>query len=394
MVATLCGCSLLSKDKGSLTDYEATKQSIDGDSSFGDTEYRMEGVSADKERNSSNFLKQLGLRRPRQKNRTLAKQQYQEAEKLFEQARNLEGPARARTFREAADQYEVAATNWRSSDLEQDALLMSAESSFFAEDYYRAEQYYGKLVKEYPRNPYLDHINSRQFEIADFWIKLARRDKNPFAMVNFSDPKEPWNDTGGHGKRVLEKLRIDNPTGKISDDATMRLAMEQYEKGDFEEAAHTFADLRLTYPDSEHMFNAQFFEVQSLLASYQGPKYSSIPLTEAQDRVIQLAKQFPTEAAQQQQELNRAYANIRFQMAERIWNAAQYRMDRGENGSAKFHYNRILSEFEDTPFAAQAREQLAEIADAPDDPPQRFRALLMIFGDKSNQRPWLNDRAQ
>ena len=264
----------------------------------------------------------MGLRAKRRKDVTLAKSQFAAGEALYNQATAVQGTERARLFREASTKFQEAAKSWQSSSLEQEALMWAAEAHFFAEDYYDAERLYAQLIKEYPRNPYLDHVDSRRFEIADYWLKTDNAQHKSFVVMNVSDPKFPWNDTGGHGKRVLEKMRLDNPTGKVSDDATMRLAVEDFQKGKYESAADTFADLRLTFPDSEHQFNAQFLELQSLLASYQGADYSSIPLTDAQARIKQMVRQFPQESAEKQEELHQAYSKIRFQMAERIWNCA------------------------------------------------------------------------
>jgi outer membrane protein assembly factor BamD (BamD/ComL family) len=208
--------------------------------------------------------------------------------------------------------------------------------------------------------------------------------------VNFPDNTRPWNDTGGHGKRVLEAMRIDNPTGRVSDDATMRLAVAQFEKGRYEGAADTFADLRMTYPDSEHQFQAQFLELQSLMNSYQGPKYSPVPLDEAERRVKQIAKQFPKEAGERQQDLNVAFAKIRFLNAEREWHGAEYRRVRGENGSARFHYQKIIDEFPDTPFAKEAEAKIAELEGLPEDPPQRFGPLVKLFGQPKSEQPLFN----
>ena len=382
----LAGCTLLSPNQGAMSDYEFAKRSIDSPTEFGD--YRPEGKSAERDTAVGSLMQKIGLQRSRRKNAELAKSQYAAAEQTFNAGRQTDGESRKQAFRDAAKQFEKAADNWPSSALEQDALLMAGEASFFAEDYYHAEDLYSRLSKEYPRNRYLDHVESRRFEIADYWLKLQEKTNKSFLQVNFTDSKEPWNDTGGHGKRVLESLRIDNPTGKLGDDATMRLAMDQYEAKQYEDAAQTFADLRMTYPDSEHLFNAQFLEMQSLLESYQGPSYSSVPLTDAMKRVKQIAQQFPSEAAEHQQDLNRAYARIRFSLAERVWNNAQYRLNRSEHGSAKFHLNNIIEEYGDTPFADRAREELARISDKPDDPPQHLGFLLKMFGDKSNERPW------
>lgn len=393
----LCGsgCSSLSARRGSLTDYEQARRTIENPSGFEDEEYaegvfRPEGLSAERAGRKSHILDRIGFSSKRRKDVELARKHYRTADETFARAREAEEAERSELFRRAADEYQQAAKNWRSSGLEQDALLMAAESRFFAEDYYRAEQLYAQLIKEYPRTKYLDHVDSRRFEIADYWLKAHAAAPKPFVMVNFTDGKYPWNDTGGHGTSVLERMRLDNPTGKVSDDATMRLAVEKYTKGKYESAADTFADLRMTYPDSEHQFNAQFLELQSLLASYQGADYSSVPLTDAQTRVKQIVKQFPAEASDRQQELNQAYAKIRFLMAERIWTQSDYRRKRQEYGSARYHYERILDEYADTPFADKAREALEELKGEPDDPPQRFKALVWIFGDTTGERPWQN----
>ena len=393
------GCSLFSPAKSSLTDYEAARLAInnpvvvnneDGaDGRYDDDAYRPEGVSAEKARQRVGWLGKLGIGNNGPKvNRDLARSQFAEAKKLYDQAITLELEERRSMLREAGELFESAAKQWKSSALEQDALYYASESYFLAEDYYRAEEVIGKLIKEYPRNPYLDQVDKRRFEIADYWLQMHASKPKPFFMVNMTDRRFPWNDTGGHGKRVFEKMRLDNPTGKISDDATMRLAVEQFRKGDFEGAADTFADVRMTYPDSEHQFNAQMLELESLLRSYQGPLYSSVPLMEAEKRVKQIARQFPVEAQKHQQELNQSYAKIRFLNAERVWEYAELRRKASANGSAKYHYRKLLEEFADTPFAEQAETRLEELKDAPDDPPQYFRPMVKIFGADTQAKPW------
>jgi hypothetical protein len=53
----------------------------------------------------------------------------------------------------------------------------------------------------------------------------------------------------------------------------MRLALDQYEQGNFKQAADTITDLLTTYPDSEHRLQAQFL-LQSLTNGDEGPEYS------------------------------------------------------------------------------------------------------------------------
>lgn len=383
------GCAMFNSSRDA--EYEVAKRAIESD--YGNGITRPEGVTADKHRLSSPILDKLGLGSNRRKDKDLAIREYQFGEEAFNKAKTLTGTDRRDGFRLAAKKFKSAAKNWQSSGLEQDALMMAGESLFFAEDYYDATEQYVKLVKEYPRNRYLDQVDSRRLEIADFWLKHPKADNN-FMLVNFVDNKLPINDTDGHARRVLDRMRLDNPTGKVSDDATMRLAVDSYARGQYEGAADTFSDLRMTYPDSPHQFMAQFLELQSLMNSYQGPAYSSVPLEEAEVRVKQIAKQFPNEAGERQKDLNTAFAKIRFLKAERLWHSAEYRRNRSEIGSAKIHYQDIINEYSDTPFAEEARTQLSKIEGLPDDPPQRLPWLVKIFGDSKKERPLFDTPVQ
>ncbi len=384
------GCSVFSPWTSSTADYETARAEINDPSNT----FRPEGVSAERDYYAAGFLDRIGIRAKRRRNVETARSHYERGEELFNEAKSLTGSERPAQFRKAAAQYQLAAENWQSSGLEQNALMMSAESYFFAEDYVAAEEKYAALVKEYPRNPFLDKIDSRRFEIADYWLEYDKAKPSPFVYVNLTDKKRPLNDTVGHGKRVIEAIRLDNPTGDRGDDATMRLAMHHLDEDRFEEAADAFADLVLTYPDSEHQFNAQFLEAQCLLASYQGPSYSSIPITKASKRIDQIRRQFPQQAQERSDELQEAWAKVRYAQAERIWKQAAYRRKQSENASARFHYERILKDFSDTPFAEQARDALEQIAEAPDHPKQRFQALIWMLGGTADDRPWRDQAGQ
>ncbi len=365
---------------------EARRQ-IENPSGFEEDNTRPEGASAEKDAVGKKLLEKLGWVKKR-RNIELARSEYQLGEDAFEEAKLLEGDERVEAFRKAAQKYKSAAKNWQSSALEQDALVMAGDSYFFAEDFSKATDMYAKLIKEYPRTPYLDHVDKRRFEIADYWLKYDSASHRPFYMVNFTERRLPLNDTSGHGKRIIEKIRLDNPTGTVSDDATMRLACYQFEKGKWESAADTFADLRMTYPDSQHQFQAQFLELQSLLNSYEGPEYSGLPLSDAEKRVKQIVKLFPKEASEKQEEINLAWAKIRYLKAEREWEEAEFRRLREEFRAARFYYNRIIEQYSDTPFAKTAEEYLEKYKDRPDVPPQRLEFLAKMFPRPKREKPW------
>jgi tetratricopeptide (TPR) repeat protein len=199
------GCSVLSPDKGSLKELEATRRSIENPSGFEDDNTRLEGTTAEKDAVGKKFLETIGLVKKRRRDIEQARSEFKLGEDAFEAAKNLKDQDRVESFRHAAKKYKSAAKNWQSSALEQDALLMAAESYFFAEDYTKAENMYAQLIKEYPRNPYLDHVDTRRFEIADYWLKYDSASHQNFLFPNLTEKRLPLNDTAGHGRRVLAK---------------------------------------------------------------------------------------------------------------------------------------------------------------------------------------------
>ncbi|GAB5407011.1 MAG: tetratricopeptide repeat protein [Aureliella sp.] len=389
LVATFCAAVVFCAGLVGCSAFRSDDDLLEG--GYRDGVFRPEGVSADKNR-KSNFLESVGLAQPKRKDFELATQQFKEADTMFQNAGQMQGEERTNAFRAASNMYKKSADNWQNSDLAQDALLGCAEALFFAEDYYQADQYYSKLVKEYPKTRYLDHVERRIWDIGDYWLSVGKQNNSPFYVVNFTDPKKPWNDTEGHGERIYETMRMNNPTGKLADDATMRLAMQRYENKDFEAAAATFAELRTIYPDSEHQLDAQRYELQSLLASYQGPNYSSVPLSDAKKRVDQIPRLFPVKSREHAEELAKARSTIDYLEAERIWGNATYRMARDENASAKFHLSRILNEYPNTPFAEKAAQAAERIKDARPEPAQHFKWIADAFGENKEDRPWLRNR--
>ncbi len=371
----LSGCSTLRPDPTASAEYRSAKNAIE---SYEDSEgnyIRPEGLRAEKKKNSLLKLPQVPFFGSKPEDHAKAREEYAKADEIFNQATNAQGDERKELFRKAAKQYKLSAKYWPSSALEQDAWLMAGESSFFAEDYPDAEDTYVKLFANYPRTRFEDLINKRRMEIGLYWIRHDRADHKPFYVVNFTDDTRPWNDTGNHGKRVLEKMRLDSPTGRLADDSTMELANNAFQKGNYEEAADLYEDLRTTYPDSPHQFDAHFLGLKAVMQTYQGYEYDGQALDRADKLLKQIQRQFPDQAREQEEYLRRTYAEIQYRRAERLMAAARYRMNREQNGAAIGYLNQIVSDYEETPFAEEARKELAQMGERPLDPERHFSWL-------------------
>src|SRR5690606_37539856 len=105
------------------------------------------------------------------------RQAYAEADDHFRQQR----------YAEAADAYRTAANRWPDSILEEDAMFMRAEALFFSDQYPKASDLYGELMKKYENSRYLDRITARQFQIARYWEEYQGAGYVP----NFTDHTRP-----------------------------------------------------------------------------------------------------------------------------------------------------------------------------------------------------------
>ncbi len=318
-----------------------------------------------------------------------AREIYTEAQEVYRQATAANDEERAELFEEAAEKFHAAAERWPTSALEEDGLFMAGEGYFFADQYPEANEQYELLLKKYPNSKHLDIVESRRFSIAQFWLGIQEQDPESFWAVNVFDETRPWRDTFGNAVRVFDRIRIDDPTGKLADDATLAAGNAYFARRKFLDADAFYTDLRKTFPSSEHQFMAHLLGVKAKLLSYDGPDYSGDPLDDAEELIKQIHRQFPNEAAKEREYLARAYAEVRYKKAEREWSKAKYYARRGEYGAARFYYDLLAKEYDQTPFAERAQEQIAETADKPDVPPQRLKWLIDVFPEDEPVKPML-----
>jgi tetratricopeptide (TPR) repeat protein len=397
-VSATAGCSLLNRDDAKLTDYESIRRQVEGDPYRNDVapvDYQEEAEQVVEEEEEPGLLESLApknvaksVRRlvGKEPDRKEARRLYALAETKYRQAMAAEGDQRKTLFNEAGGLFAKAAGWWPESSLEQEALFLSGEAYFFGDRFPLANEQYELLLEKYPNARQLDRVEARRFAIAQFWMELEQARPQSFFALNMTDEKRPWRDASGNAVRVLDKIRLDDPTGRLADDATLAAANAYFLKGDFARADDFYTDLRKTFPSSEHQFKAHFLGLQCKLKTYQGPQYDGTAL-EAADRLIkQIRKHFPQDAEKEKKYLARAWAEVRYKLAEREWAVAQYYDFRREYGGARYHYHEILKEYDDTPFAERTRKRLEQIAGRPDDPPQRFGWLINLFPSSKQGR--------
>lgn len=318
-------------------------------------------------------------------NPEVARQKFQEAQQLYAAAAGRNDDGRNDAFLAAAGAYKQAAARWPNSAVAQDSLYWAGQAYFFADHYPKANEQFELLLKQFPNSKYLDAVEARRFSIAMYWLALDEEAPQSVLEFNFSNQQRPMRDTHGSALRILDRIRIDDPRGKLADDATLAAGNAHFRAGNFLKADEYYTDLRETFPSSEHQFNAHLLGMQAKIRSYRGADYSGLPLDEAEKLVEQMRKQFPNDANQQRDLLARSFARIRLSKAERKWSRAQYHDRRGEYRASKMFYDEIVKDFAETPYAAQAQARSAAVAGLPPAPETQFDWLVDAFPKHESQ---------
>lgn len=386
------GCATLDPDEniqpqidvfGDDNDPDLTEEQRESDN-IGLGSFDLEDLSP------SSIAKKFKRMTGRGPNKGLAKQLYGQAEQEYKLAAEMpEGRERASRFISAGSKFAKAADYFPGSSVEMDALFMAAESNFFADHYWDATKFYERLIKAHPNNRYLDTVDARRFAIARYWLQLQDEHPEPVYYANFINETRPWRDVRGHALRQFDKIRLDDPTGRLADDATLAVANAHFKSRRYLKADEFYTDLRKTYPNSEHQFSAHYLGLKAKLESYLGPDYSGEALDEGEKLVKQMRRQFPDDAEKEREFLDRAAAEIRFKKAEKLHYFARYHDKRGEYRAAARRYQQIATDFGDTPFAEKSQQRLAQIQGLPPVPPQKLPWLVNLFPQSDKVKPIL-----
>lgn len=267
---------------------------------------------------------------------------------------------------------------------------MAGESYFFADHYWDAEESYEMLLKKYQNSKHIDTVQRRRFAIAQYWLALHRENPRAFYELNLFDKSTPLRDAFGHSMRVFDRIRLDDPTGELADDATLALGNAYFAAGKFMKADEYYTDLRKTFPSSEHQFQAHFLGLKSKLEAYQGPDYSAVAIIDAEKLVDQIRKQFPQESQREREYLDREAARIRYLKSERDWLMAQRFDRRAEYGAAKHYYAALIAEYPDTPFGERAEQRIREIGGEPDVPEPPLGWVVAMFPEDDVVKTLMN----
>jgi len=300
---------------------------------------------------------------------SVARKQFAKADELFRQSR----------YKKAAAMYRKAAARWPDSAIEEDAMFMEAECSFFSDAYPKASDLYTNLLEKYENTRHLDTVVRRQFAMGQYWDGLQRTKPHWALTPNFFDRTRPLFDTSGNALASFESVRLHDPTGPLADDSIMATANAYFLKGRYEDADYYYGLIREQYPQSEQQAMAHLLGLRAKLREYEGALYDGTTLQEADELIKTMLIQFPDQLPEERERLLTAQRAVRAQMAERNWKMAEYYAKTKHYGAARFYYRDVIKDYADTRFAEMAQQRMTEFAGEPDEPPQKFQWLVNLF---------------
>ncbi len=305
-------------------------------------------------------------------NEKLARESMQEGQKLF----------REKKYKEAAAKFAVVADRWPDTPLEEDALFLKGESEFFSDQYPKAHDTFGGLLKKYTNTRHLDTVMAREFALGRYWEQLY--DKSPSLPItpNVTDGSRPLFDTFGYAVQAYERVRLNDPTGPLADDAVMATGNAYFRRGQYAEAGDQYDMLRKEYPNSEYQMLAHQLGLQAKMRLYQGTLYGRAPLDDAGQIAEQALKQYGDKLGPERERVAKARAQIMEEKANRDFVIAQYYEQHAYYGAARMYYKGLLADYPTTEKAAEAKARLEAIKDKPSEPPSKIAWLTDMFGGK------------
>lgn len=291
-------------------------------------------------------------------------------------------------FSEAARLFRLAASTGVDTEIEEDSFYFAGESYFFADRYVQANREFEKLIAAYGGTRHIDQAELRRYSIAVYWLELA--DATGTMLPNFIDAKRPKMNLANEGRRVLNRIRIDDPTGQFADDAAFALGKSFLKNGNYLEAADAFEDLRKNYPGSKHQFAAHMLELEAWLQSYQGKEYDDNPLLKADELLKNIVRVFPREAEKELAYLEEQAAKIQKQTAERDLSDAMFYKKRGHNRAYKQYLEKIANRYRNQEVVEEINKEIERVAELPPNPDQSMKWLVDIFPNPEAAKPLIN----
>jgi outer membrane protein assembly factor BamD (BamD/ComL family) len=239
-----------------------------------------------------------------------------------------------------------------------------AETYFKRQKFVDAESAYETLFAKYPGTVYRDALVSREYEIAQIWLKHENPKEKPFPWLAHFDGRLPVIDTDSYAVKALEHVYLHDPLGPLADDAMLRKADHYQIAKDYESASLFYDQLIVEYPKSPYLRRAQLSSIDAKMKGYIGPEYDASGLDQAREMIRRTSAAFP-EDVEAAKDLSHTLDLITEQDAERNYQIARQYVRARKPTSAEFYYGMVMAKWPQSEWAKKSKVEIAALAKAP-----------------------------
>jgi outer membrane protein assembly factor BamD (BamD/ComL family) len=225
-------------------------------------------------------------------------------------------------------------------------LLLQGDAEVLCGNKYRALFSYEDLLNNYPTSDLYLPTLEREYNIADAFLNGYKRLFLGMRILPVTDD----------ALELLDRIQDRQRGSAIAERAGLRVADYYYSAGKFQEAVDTYSDFLKRYPYSQYTRKAEIRRAQASLGKFRGLLFDFTPLYDARERLATIANDYPQSAEQLQA---RAIDDRIYQLeGQKDLAIARYYFRAGKKHASAYYYRRVIANWPDTTFAAEARKEL------------------------------------
>lgn len=233
--------------------------------------------------------------------------------------------------------------------LRPEAYLLRGDSWVVMKDYYSALFDYEYVVRGFPGTDAFNIAMDREFKIAQAFAQGLKRKFLGMQILSATDTAE----------EIFIRIQERAPGSALAERAGKELADYYYNQSEMDLAVEAYELFVKNYPQSQWKQHGMLRLIQANIATFKGPEFDVTGLLEAQRRLLDYKAAFP--AGAERVGADALLLKLEESIASRGLLVAQWYDRKGKQVSAKYLYQRLISDHPRTGAAIASLKRLKEI---------------------------------
>ncbi|HUU21427.1 MAG TPA: outer membrane protein assembly factor BamD [Phycisphaerae bacterium] len=246
--------------------------------------------------------------------------------------------------------------NYSLHPLREDVLAMAGDAQMRLGNYWKAHLQYKQQLGEFPKGALSERALEREMEIAKAFLDGRKRTFAGVLKIGAADD----------GVEILESVAVHAPISERAEIALITIGDYYFDNRRWEEAAAQYDGFISLYPKSPRGPYARLRAAESFRRAYRGGGYDETPLIEAETRYKAFRREHPAAAAEAK--VDDILRQIHSDRARKQFTVGRFYLRIGRKEAARYYFALVTTEFSDTVWAEEARQELANLPAEPAEP--------------------------